>query len=208
MRPDMAGACDPNDPTWAYVSKALDLGRWHARRNGYVFKGECCFVVAAIALGAVIHTRRGHAITSGPRKGTYLIDTDNPNDIALAYADHYLHMRGEAARLGPHGRAKLELQTRAYDDIKGGIARMRDIPEDQGWVDLPGTRTAVRAAPVRALGKALDWLLRESDKPLSKPTEESFYWGLQGINDGMRDHAANPGIDNEPAWFRALQTAT
>lgn len=201
----MAGAGDPNDHAWVYVTKALDLGRSHAARNRYRFKGECCYVVAAIALGAVILTRRGITIGTGPRKGEYLIPTTNPRDIALAYADHYLHMRGEAGRLGPAGRWKLELQTKTYHSVKRGVARMRDIPEDKEWVHVPGTKTDVRAAPVRGIGKVLDWMLRESDQPLSTPTEESLYWGLQGITDGIADYEANPGIDNDPAWFRALQ---
>jgi hypothetical protein len=67
-----------------------------------------------------------------------------------------------------------------------------------------GWRGAGRAACPRQ-GARLD-AARERQAAV-EAYEDSFYWGLQGINDGIRDHAANPGIDNAPEWFEALQAA-
>jgi hypothetical protein len=197
----MAGKKDPQDPAWRYITVALAFGQKRARDNAYRWKGDACFVVSAIALGAVILTRRGIK----PSSGKYLIPTENPTDIGLAHADHYLHMRGEAARLGPNWRWKLEAQTEGYDAVKRGVSRLRDLPW-AGIVDVPGVKDfSVLSTPLKALGEAADWALRESDKPLSAPSEDSQYWGQQGIEDGLADHRLNPGIDNGPDWFKQLQ---
>lgn len=196
---------DADDPAWRYVQAALEFAQRRARGQGYAWKGDSCYVVSKLALHAVIYTRNGIKIESGPREGEYIIPTDNPRDVALAYCDHYLHMRGEAARLGPHWRWRLETQTKGYDAVKGAIAFARDLPAEGGGSIVPGaTVTTAPTFALRWLGQAADWALREGSAPLSKPSKESLYWGLQGIEDGMEDHKANPGIDNDPEWVKGL----
>lgn len=203
----MAGKGDMNDGAWRYITEALNLGRARATEHGYTWSGESCFVVSAMALGAVILTRRGIKPTSGPMAGQYLLPNADPASNDLAYADHYLHMRGEAARLGPNYRWKLEAQTEGYEAVKRGIRRMRDMP----WTGIVGVPVMkdfyVLSTPLKAMGEVADWALRESDKPLSPPSKESLYWGLEGIKDGLTDYAANPGIDNDPDWFGQMQGA-
>lgn len=65
----MPGAGDMNDPAWVYVTQALKIGQDFARGKGYAWKGDSCFVVATLALRAVILTRQGEVITEGPRAG-------------------------------------------------------------------------------------------------------------------------------------------
>jgi hypothetical protein len=188
----MPGAGDTSDPAWVYVTQALKIGQDVARRHGYAWKGDSCFVVATLALRAVILTRQGEVITEGPRAGQPLIPHGSRHDHNLAYADHYLHMRGDAARRGPGWRGFLEQQTRGYDNLKRNVARVRQA----AWPSV--------SLAEKLVAEAADRMLRESDQPMSEPTPESLYWGLQGIEDGLKDHAANPGIDNNPDWFRAL----
>jgi hypothetical protein len=176
---------DPQDPTWGYVLQALAIGAARARENGYTWKGDSCYIVSAIALYAVMLTRRGEKLASGE----YLIRTANINDPALAYADHYLHMRGEMARSGPGPggimRTFQETKTRGYDTVKRAV--------------IAGRALAVPSMSVPA--DLLDRALRESDQPLSVPTSDSLFWGNEGIKDGIVDFHLNPGIDNRPAWL-------
>jgi hypothetical protein len=189
----MPGAGDPRDPAWILITQALKIGQDYARDRSYAWKGDSCFVVAAIALRAIILTRQGRGtITTGARAGQELIPTANRHDPNLAYADHYLHMRGEAARLGPTHRWRLEQMTRGYDTLKHNIVRVK------------GTAWPSVSLAEKLVAEAADRLLRESDQPMSAPTAESLYWGLKGIEDGLKDHAANPGIDNGPDWFKQL----
>lgn len=190
----MPGAEDPRDPTWILVTQALKIGQDFARGKSYAWRGESCYVVAAIALRAIILTRQGRGtIGSGPRTGQDLIPTANRHDPNLAYADHYLHMRGEGARRGPTYRWVLEEKTRGYDNLKRNVVRVRGT----AWPEV--------SLAEKLVAEAADRFLRESDQPMSAPTPESLYWGLKGIEDGLKDYAANPGIDNSPDWFRRMQ---
>jgi hypothetical protein len=92
----MPGKGDLSDPTWQHISTALDRGRNLARARGLAWKGDSCFTADAAALGLVIYTRKGKKIWDVGDGGPTL-KTDNPRNIALAYADHYLQTRSVTA---------------------------------------------------------------------------------------------------------------
>jgi len=181
-----------DDPAWRYISAALKRAGDLARSKGYAWKGGSCYLVSSLALRMVILTRNGEKTPSGD----YLVPTGNPGDINLAYADHYLHMRGTAAYFGPdgvirHRMAIEELKIRGYDEVKRVVLGMEKLPDE-------GPDAKPLNGFYKAAGKALHWVLREGNQPLSAPTALSQYWANEGLKDGLEDYANNPGIDNDP----------
>lgn len=84
-------------------------------------------------------------------------------DISLAYADHYLQMRIEAFNLGPRARHLMDDMVAGYEYEKARKFRA-------GQAD--SMRTGV-CAP-------------------SPPTNQSVYWALRGIEDGLADYKSHP----------------
>jgi hypothetical protein len=183
---------DQDDPAWRYITAALTRAGNLARSKGYAWKGGSCYLVSSIALRMVILTRNGEKTPAGD----YLVPTTNTADINLAYADHYLHMRGTAAFFGPdnlirHRMAIEKLKIVGYDEAKRVILGMEALPDE-------GPDAKPLNGLYKATGKALHWALREGKQPLSSPTALSQYWANEGLKDGLDDHANNPGIDNDP----------
>ena len=97
-------------------------------------------------------------------------------------------------------RWKLEAQTKGYDAAKGLIHFARNV--QTGNFGIGGPPNPMNG--VKLLGEVADWALREGEAPLSKPTQESLYWALEGITDGLEDYKNNPDLDHNPEWFRKL----
>jgi hypothetical protein len=173
-----------NAPAWTYIEAALTKARAVARRNGYAWTGESCYIVSALALRIIIETREG-------KRG---VPTQNPQDIQLAYADHYLHMRGISAR-HPSRAPLYRMKAAGYDGLKRFAARSQRTSEyERVGVDPASPHAAV----TRFGGQVVDRLLREGRNPLSEPTAESLDWANAGADDGIADANRNQSIDNDP----------
>ncbi|MCK8782826.1 hypothetical protein M0638_00340 [Roseomonas sp. NAR14] len=177
---------DPNDLTWRYVTLALDRATRWAKSHDYAWQGRSCYLVSARALEYVIETRRGLVLPGGAPP----VPTTNHRDQELAYADHYLHMRGMAGLHGPEARTYLEAQTRTYDNLKRNVVKA-----------LGGKGQGLEDRINRGVARVIDSYLRESAEPLSAPNADSEYWAMAGIEDGLVDYRLNPDTDNDPWWM-------
>src|SRR5689334_11935132 len=101
-----------NDHTWKYIVTALDRASAYARSRRYSWKGRSCYLVSALALDLVMTTRHGGKMWMDHSSA---LETSNPDDINLAYADHYLDMRGRAGKFGPKAGLALKAGAYAYD---------------------------------------------------------------------------------------------
>ena len=195
---------NPNDPTWIIIEAALTRASDVASRHGYSWVGRSCSVVSAIALWCVMWNRNW----TERQNGTWALDglgpiTRDVSHIGLAYADHYLDRRANSGRGMPTEQAII--QTETYAAVKKTIVGLKGM---ESWKDKPdpkfGDEAYARWAPV--VGKYLEVLARENRcKPLSAPTPEHKSWAYQGVKDGEADYAVNKSLNNDPAFFAALQ---
>lgn len=206
---------DPKDPTWQYITQALNRGRTYARAQGHVPHGESCAFVSGLALGLVIWTRNGAKVWRAGDGGPTLATAD-PTCIELAYADHYLNMRASTALSGKLGYYRNIIRPAGYDAIKEGIFAMKDTgkaefppllpnPTDPASMLPDSAKLALmlRAVFGRVVSPAGDLLARglqeNPNKPLSRPTAEGAYWAQEGNTDGLRDFDASDSDEEQKA---------
>jgi hypothetical protein len=99
----------------------------------------------------------------GGANGVQSISTPNCGDVNLAYADHYLQMRTEAFNLGPRARHFMEDRVLAYEKEKASKMATRQTGSMKTGICAP--------SPV---------------------TNQSLYWAMKGIEDGLADYKAYP----------------
>ncbi len=99
----------------------------------------------------------------GGAVGVQSISTPNCDDINLAYADHYLQMRTEAFNLGPRARYVMEREVIKYEQEKVDKAGRGESRSMKTGVCLP-----------------------------SPATNQSMYWAMKGIEDGLNDYKRFP----------------
>jgi hypothetical protein len=204
---------EASDPAWGYITKALERAAAFAQSKGYTWSGPSNYYVSALTLDLVMATRNGRAKWMD---GQPPMDTANRGDINLAYADHYLTMRGEAARVGYPGAPFLWAKLKGYDAIKEGVYALKDLPTDipsftanpfsptavlPDWALLGMTvRGLVNEIPHR-IGASVEYQMRENKAAsLSRPDELSQYWAIEGVKDGLDDWQNNKDLPGVPAW--------
>ncbi|MBI5018214.1 MAG: hypothetical protein HZB55_22340 [Deltaproteobacteria bacterium] len=99
----------------------------------------------------------------GGANGVQSLPKPNCNDINLAYADHYLQMRTEAFNLGPRARHFMEDRVLEYEKEKVSKAASGQTASMKTGICAP-----------------------------SPATNQSLYWALKGIEDGLTDYKAHP----------------
>jgi hypothetical protein len=206
------GKGNPNDRTWQYVTAALARAQAHAKKQGYRWNGESCFVVSGFALGLVMDTRNSVGRWAGgglKGDGGPTLPADNPRAVELAYADHYFQTRmmSGAASLG--GAAAGGVATYGYDAYKSIVLWMKNqrmptpsLMPGGPWDLSAGMPDAARAGmfvmsifcnAIADAGDRWERSRRENPNiPMSLPTEEGRYWAIEGSKDGVADNVANP----------------
>ena len=175
------------DPTWTHIISALDRASAYASRKRYRWSGQSCYLVSALALDLIMSTRHGRKVWLD---GLPTLPVPHPNDINLAYADHYLDMHKRLfGKFGPKRASALRAGAYLYDEYKRVVI---------GMGNLPGGKNAKPFDNFyKGVGKFLEYQSREDkSNPLSVPTKASEYWAVEGIKDGVTDFIANPDIDN------------
>jgi hypothetical protein len=99
----------------------------------------------------------------GGASGVQSMLVPNCNDMNLAYADHYLQMRTEAFNFGPKFKSLMEHKVVGYEQEKA---------EKSGRGGEASMKTGVcMPSPV---------------------TNQSLYWAMKGIEDGLADYKLYP----------------
>lgn len=210
---------DPNNPTWITIKAALARAGKVAATNGYVWKGESCRVVSAIALWCVMWTRNYDKKVAP----TWAVDglgplPDYPGTFSLAYTDHYLNQRAFTGLGRPIAVANIKGDV--YEGAKKSIidlknvrtpAQIRQAPGPGGayekWLGEPARDIAEMLAPrIKSLGDYLERLMQENKcRPLSNPGPEEKSWREQGATDGAEDYQANKDLDTVPIWLPTIE---
>lgn len=98
-------------PVWDLIEEALSKAPAVVRREGGYDENDWFYVLVA-ALQIIIVTRERDTARDTSA-------TPNPaRQQALAYADHYMHMRADAFNLGPDSRDMLRNAVHNYDLLK------------------------------------------------------------------------------------------
>ena len=120
----MPGKGDLSDPTWQHNldsprprEKSCASKRSCMEGRQLLYSGRCC-------PRARNYTRKGKKIWDVGDGGPTL-KTDNPRNIALADADHYLQTRSVTAALSIVGYGVMALDNSAYDKIKSVVQAMQ-----------------------------------------------------------------------------------
>lgn len=198
----MSGKGDPTDPTWNIIRRALIRATAWAHSKHFTWKGESCYWVTRAALLIVIDTRDG--LSAWRVDGGPVLVGEDPKSVHLMEADHYLHARGDASRMGHVGYPFLWPRTRIYEEVKTVAWGLKDLPNP---LRSPGSfnpwdPTAALPSPVQAgsavlqmLGDELEYRLRKNKgNPVSRPDEQSVYWADEGLKDGIADWNSNPSV--------------
>jgi hypothetical protein len=204
---------DAADPAWGFITKALERAAVFARSKGYSWGGTSCYFVSGAALDLVMATRNGRAKWMD---GQPPLTTTNANDVNLAYADHYLNMRGDGARVGYPGAPFLWAKLTGYDKVKEEVYALKDLPTDipnfvpnpfspagvlPDWAIVGMTMRSLANEIPQRIGARVEYEMRENKTtPLSRPDELSRYWAIEGVKDGLDDWKHNKDLPGVPGW--------
>ena len=143
-----------------YVEFVINVCDQNMAKVAPEYAGNWYYILVG-ALNVTIALREGK-LTKGPVYARYGLARRSVN---LAYADHYLQMRGDAFNLGPAGKMELQQAVFNYDVAKV----MRIVPQT-------------------------------GSEPVSPATQLSVFWGLRGIEDGLKDDQSYPRASGSPRY--------